>query len=454
MIRCGTYPSVVPKLLPFRIVAFLGLWIGGVAPAAADRLHPQDGPHAEVEFEAGPDALLVRIDMNLVFLDHLVETGRETPERIEAEELRLAGPALEAYFAERCAVTVDGTRLRPRIGRLARNDPDASLLPLFPRSGLRGLRKIRFDLTYPWPEAGRVPREIAVVWTCFPPDELSPYDPKPPLVIAAEFNAEGRRVPIEFTAAEPEFRFHASGGGALDALDLVPRPATISAAGGRREAARRLVGLAGLAAVAFGAGIVAIARTGVARAASLAVAAAAALGAGHFARSAPAGDLPGPEDAAGIFLPLHRNLYRAFEFTDEGAIYDALAASVDGRLLEDLYLSIRRGLVMQEEGGAVSRVRALRPLELAVEEIGLAPDGAGGEAPAFTVRCRFAVDGRVTHWGHSHDRTIEYLVRYAVAERDGRWKFADAEVLEQRRTDDGALPPESPLVDPDGSFEV
>ena len=452
MIRTGPYPSGPARLplIRFRTAFLVLLGLAALARplAAGERTaHPQDGPHAEVEFEVGEDRVTVRIGMNLVFLDHLVESHRETPDRIEPSELRALAPRLEAYFAEACASEADGVRLRPRIERLARNDPDESLLPLFPRSGLRGLRKIRFELEYPL-----VPpvREIAVTWSCFPPDELSPYDPKPPLVIAAEFTAEGRRRPIEFRADEPEFRFHASGGGVDATLDAVPRPAAALGEAVRKGRATRLALVSGFAAVAL---LGLAAARGGRRVAGVATAAAAVGAAGFALRVAPSTGLPDAAAARAIFLPLQRNLYRAFDYTDERAIYDALARSVDGPLLEDLYLSIRRGLVVEEEGGAVSRVRALRPVDVAVESIGVAVDAQGVERPAFTVRCRFELDGRVTHWGHSHDRTIEYVVRYAIGERDGVWKIADAAVLEQRRIDGDPASPAGPEAE-DGSFEV
>jgi hypothetical protein len=435
-------------------LVWLAAWLAVAATAriaAAGSLHPQDGPHAELEIAVGDDRVTVRIGMNLVFLDYLVESHRELADRIEPAELRALAPRLEAYFAERCAIEADGTRLRPRIERLARNDPDESLLPLFPRSGLRGLRKIRFELEYPFVAPVR---EIGVTWTCFPPDELSPYDPKPPLVIAAEFTAEGRRRPIEFRLDEPEFRHHFAGGGIDATLDAVPRPAAAVAAVVARERAARVASVAGLAAVGLLGLAAARAGRGASRVGGLAVAAVAIAAATATARVAPATGLPDEPAARGIFLPLQRNLYRAFDYTDERAIYDALARSVDGPLLEDLYLSIRRGLVMEEEGGAVSRVRDLRPVEVAIESIGVVADAAGAERPAFTVRCRFELDGRVTHWGHSHDRTIEYLVRYSIADRGGSWKIADAQVLEQRRVDGVLPPPPAPETRDDGSFEV
>ena len=141
-------------------------------------------------------------------------------------------------------------------------------------------------------------------------------------------------------------------------------------------------------------------------------------------------DLPSSSEAEQIFLPLHANIYRAFDYTAESDIYDALAQSVDGPLLDTLYNQVYRGLIMQEEGGAVSRVMAVRPVELAVESIGILPDDG---RPGFDVLARWQVDGKVTHWGHSHERTNEYQARYTVLQTDQGWRIGGSQVQEQLR---------------------
>jgi hypothetical protein len=102
---------------------------------------------------------------------------------------------------------------------------------------------------------------------------------------------------------------------------------------------------------------------------------------------------------------------------------------------------------MEEEGGAMSRVVAVRPLSTAVESQGEI-EFEGGRVAAFTIAARWQVDGRVTHWGHAHERTNEYDGRFTVtAERDG-WRIHDAEITRQERVDSGAdgavpaIPPE------------
>ncbi len=424
--------------------------------------HPQDGPHADLRFDLRADAFVADISMNLTFLDGMMETGREQPDRFEPSELRQLKSALRDRMAQVCAVTADGKALVPSLEELAMNEPDESLLPLFPRSGMRGLRKIRFQLVYPLASA---PTSLAIVWSFFPPDELSTLDPKPPLVLAAELTAQGVRSQLEFSQAEPEQIWHATAGGLDARLLAVPAPAE------RKDWYLSLPAVvSGVAALGFaGAGLLRNERRGRRLLAAVLLGGAALgltavpVGRVRLAAVGSGANLPAAEDAKAIFRPLHANLYRAFDFTDERSIYDALARSVDGALLEDLYLTIHRSLVVQEEGGAMSRVRAVREVDLAVDAIGLVPastgrtgtDAPAGEVPGFVITCRYQVDGRVTHWGHSHDRTNEYLARYTVVARPEGWRIAETEVLEQSRVDQpDAPPPSDPKQRDDGSFEV
>jgi hypothetical protein len=135
-------------------------------------------------------------------------------------------------------------------------------------------------------------------------------------------------------------------------------------------------------------------------------------------------------EAMNIFTPLHANIYRAFDYTREGDIYDALARSVDGPMLDSVYNDVYRGLVMQEEGGAVARVRKVSVLETALLD---ARQDSHGPSDGFRVRARWRVEGVVYHWGHSHTRENEYSAEYAVGARSEGWRIVDAVPLEQRR---------------------
>ena len=103
--------------------------------------------------------------MNLVFLDWMLEVSREDQERVDQTELAVLAPRLEAYFAAQMPVEIDGVRVAPILRELRVNDPDEVLLPLFPISGWRGLRKVEFSLDYPVKSA---PDTVAVVWPAYP----------------------------------------------------------------------------------------------------------------------------------------------------------------------------------------------------------------------------------------------------------------------------------------------
>ena len=72
------------------------------------------------------------------------------------------------------------------------------------------------------------------------------------------------------------------------------------------------------------------------------------------------------------------------------------------------------------------------PSVIEVEDIGLNEQGM----PTFTVRCRWRVDGVVSHWGHAHARSNEYDARWSVEETSEGWRLAGAEILQQDRVDD------------------
>ena len=131
-----------------------------------------------------------------------------------------------------------------------------------------------------------------------------------------------------------------------------------------------------------------------------------------------------------IFATLHKNVYRAFDYRDENAIYDTLAASVDGQLRQDLYVLVRRGLEMQEQGGAVSRIRAV---ELVAGHIDPARPPRRKDPRGFTYRCTWQVEGTVEHWGHIHTRRNEYEAVFDVEPRDQQWKITGMKPLGEKR---------------------
>jgi hypothetical protein len=410
------------------------------APAPNRAEHPTDGPDVDLRIGLDDREVRFRVDANLAFLDAVADFPRELDDAIAGPEQEAAARTLFETLAAANRVTVDGVQLDPVLDSWRVLDPDPALIALFPISGAKALCRVRVDYRYRLLSA---PRRVAFVWGLFPIDPVLRGGPDGPrITIPGQLNAGGYDLPLEFTATEPEIIWHgelpeedslflpvpdlleapaASGvGGALVALPVGALLALWALRGGRRATAGGLLVFA-TALACFGPG-------------------------GLISLLDRRPRLPRAEEAIGIFEPLHQNIYRAFGFDQEQRVYDALARSVDGPLLEDLYRQVYRGLVMQEEGGAVSRVQAVRTLETQVEEIGLLVDGA----PGFTLRARWQVDGAVFHWGHAHHRTQEYEARYALARRgdEGAWHIVGHEALAQSVVSSGgeeaALDPTAP----------
>ena len=104
-----------------------------------------------------------------------------------------------------------------------------------------------------------------------------------------------------------------------------------------------------------------------------------------------------------VFEALHRNIYRAFDYDSESDVYDTLAKSVTGDLLDDVYAEVHLSLVMQNEGGAVCKIQRVDVLEKEV----LPPDDP--QAPYFRLRARWKVEGKVGHHGHTHQSIADAL---------------------------------------------
>ena len=121
---------------------------------------------------------------------------------------------------------------------------------------------------------------------------------------------------------------------------------------------------------------------------------------------------------------LLHNVYRAFDYRGEEQIYDVLAKSVTGNLLNDVYLETRSGLELANQGGAQVKVKNIEMLE--ARQVGENDDG-------LLVEARWNVAGSVGHWGHIHQRTNAYHARLTLRDIDGAWKLTGLDILEEKR---------------------
>jgi hypothetical protein len=430
--------------LPFLSIVLLLVF---ALLATVAHAHPKPGAHADVRLSVDKDAVRVECLMNLRFVEQLVVWDRAVRDEIAPNEESEGRRALEQYFAaaepatgdrfvidKRNRVRVDGTEVRPRLAefRVLRPTPEsrpgfvdvaAAMLP-------QVLVKLEYSLAVP-------PRSVSFVWGAYPRDFLAQDRDLAPIAdIEAVLFARGDIVPVVFKESEPEFVWHAPAGDPSSRFLPVP---TLAAAPVKHS---RTIWVALAVLIPGGLLVLSAVRHRRSRVASLTLAGGlAAVGLYAMLRPVPRTPLPTPAEAVAIFEPLHANIYRAFDATNEPEIYDALARSVDGPLLDSVYDAIYRSLVMHEEGGALSRVKALIPLESRADAV--RHDAEGDAVLDFTASWR--VEGIVYHWGHSHTRLNEYRASYRVESRPQGWRITAVEPLEQRRIE---IAPEVPLSFP------
>jgi|GEM_PF-446156 len=135
---------------------------------------------------------------------------------------------------------------------------------------------------------------------------------------------------------------------------------------------------------------------------------------------------PDEERAYEIAYGLLRNTYRAFDFRDESTIYDTLAESVSGILLESVYLEVLESLEIGEEGGPRVRV-----YEIDLRDCEPLPEKE--EAEGFRARCEWATIGEVTHWGHTHERTNVYEAEIRFDPVNNSWRITGLDLRDEKR---------------------
>lgn len=106
-------------------------------------------------------------------------------------------------------------------------------------------------------------------------------------------------------------------------------------------------------------------------------------------------------------------------------MYDTLAQSIHGDLLNRVYLETRKGLELASQGGARVRVKRVERVDFEPEAL---PRGNG-----VRTTCIWNVTGSVGHWGHIHRRTNQYRANLTIEPVDGQWKLTVVDILEEQR---------------------
>ena len=134
------------------------------------------------------------------------------------------------------------------------------------------------------------------------------------------------------------------------------------------------------------------------------------------------------DDGKTIVQSLLKNVYRSFDFREEEDVYDKLAISVSGTLLNDVYLQSRKSMIIEQAGGAQAKVKQTEVQDVDVKE-------SRKLKGALDVRTNWTAIGSVGHWGHIHTRQNVYDAILTLIVEDGSWKINDIELLDQKRVD-------------------
>jgi hypothetical protein len=132
------------------------------------------------------------------------------------------------------------------------------------------------------------------------------------------------------------------------------------------------------------------------------------------------------KEAAFILESLLKNVYHAFYVRNDEDVYDKLALTVAGNLLEQVFLQQRRSFAVQSAGGAQAKVNAVELLESAYQSEYATSDSLVYEA-------RWTATGAVSHWGHTHDRTNMYEALITISPSGDMWKIIDLKILNEER---------------------
>ncbi|MCG8306746.1 MAG: hypothetical protein MI975_05085 [Cytophagales bacterium] len=128
-------------------------------------------------------------------------------------------------------------------------------------------------------------------------------------------------------------------------------------------------------------------------------------------------------EARDLINQLLKNTYRAFDFREEGDVYDKLAMCNDERLLQQVYLQTRKSMVIENQGG----------IEAKVDEVLVTSVQKEASEEGLAYRSKWIVKGVVGHWGHKHRRINQYDAIIKLKPIDGAWKMFDFDIIEEVR---------------------
>ncbi len=363
-------------------------------------------------------------------LQEWIDLGLEGKRIIPAAEQEALKQKVAEFLAERGPVLVDGQRVEPTLDRIHFIRRSLRMTRVIDPPEDLDLMSATLGVIFVYPIEG-LPDEVTLRWDLFSPRIQQ---------VSAAATDEAGGLPYTITPDDPVLKWQ-------NFLTNPSTPAMLAVAQPPAPARLPVFLVSIIFAGCFGASVTAGSRRrrrdGVfprlLMAACVIAAAGTVLGL-PFARATVAIPFMSPptlskKDATDVLAGLLNNIYRAFDWRDEGVIYDRLALSISGDLLSDVYLQTRRSMELEGQGGARVKVDQVDILAADSEDV--------TESGGFVYRCRWNVSGSVGHWGHIHRRTNQYEAVFTVEPVENAWKIAAIDLREEKRLDAGAASPTS-----------
>jgi hypothetical protein len=418
-------------MLAFILRAFLGsLAFLAVAPFAGG--HAMD-TNLYVQIHLHEDKLVCEVDVGSFQFPPLKDVVFARPDTHPTMEEKRE--EIEQFFRENCPIKLDGIVVQPVLTSLKLEDFEAADHLMKQMDIVYVGLKMEYSLK-------REPKQIAMKWGFFAQphegEEFPEISDEPsavvddPQEVVADFIIHGdpdQYDLVYFSPREPEYIWHRP---APERSEEELAAVTTVRLGGAASASARRYGFFGGGAGLALLGLVVGRGKGKGKAKMWTGGVLASLGIACFAGGfvQPKNDLPLLEqEAVETFKALQANIYAAFDHNTEDEIYDALAQSVDGALLDHVYNDVFESLILRSEGGVMAKVQKVEVLKADVTAV------PADTSDSYVIDCIWRVHGFVKHYSHTHRRLNEYHASYEMAPRDGKWKIIKSVETKRERLD-------------------
>jgi hypothetical protein len=128
-----------------------------------------------------------------------------------------------------------------------------------------------------------------------------------------------------------------------------------------------------------------------------------------------------PKNMEEIFLQLHQNIYRAFDYHDKKLIYQTLEQSIAGDIFVSIYQNFYQNHLGQQEKQVI------------IQDVSVAKAKCSYvQNQTVFIRCQWRVIGLVFHKGHIHHRQYQYHGIFQLQPIEQQWKITQYQILQQQ----------------------